>query len=206
MAEISGALYLMPQGPKTIAYYGDSTVWGLIGSDTQATYPSPYYVSVPSYTVQNLGLRGDCTLDAINGFAPINRAPWAQLMAASSAHVVIVNYGINDRNQGMTIETYKTNLRTLADAVRANNKMFVLETPNPVSIAASIPLSSYVQTMREVAAEKHVPLIDQFSYLTDLIGSSPITNYMPDGVHPNQTTYTLKGQFANQQLNVILGY
>lgn len=203
--QIRGCLNAVAPMARQLDYFGDSTVIGALTSNTDSTKPPPSWVNLPGFTVVNRGLRGDSTQWLLDYHT--TRDGWAGLLQNSTADTVIVNHAINDRNALVPIATYKANLEMIAwIAQDINKKRLILETPNPIDYAVSgaLPISDYAQAMREVAAAKGLAVIDQYAYLTGLIGSQPITGFMPDGVHPNDYTYRLKGEFANRELFKIL--
>ena len=72
----------------------------------------------------------------------------------------------------------------------------VFETPNPTRDSGPDSLDIYVNAMRKVAAEEGLPVVDQYRYLTEwLNGQSPYA-LCPDGLHPSERGYALKGCFA----------
>lgn len=182
-----------------IEFYGDSVQWGYDSATKNRVEHAPSdYVNVPGYTVANWAVSGTATSHFIDGMA--NRLPWSTLVRQSRASIVLINFGLNDSGL-MSVAQYANNLRQIADDAKAAGKVMIFETPTPSSWPN---MDLYVQAMRDVATEKAIPLIDRNAYLTSVIGSQPLTDFMPDEVHPNQATYTLIGQFDNDWLNTYL--
>jgi hypothetical protein len=50
--------------------------------------------------------------------------------------------------------------------------------------------------MKAVALQAQVPVIDQYQYLTNYLQGSSPTTICPDGLHPNDAVYIMKGKFA----------
>lgn len=202
--QIRGCLNATTPMARQLDYFGDSTVIGALNSNTDSTAPPPSWVSLPGFTVVNRGLRGDSTQWLLDYHA--TRDGLAGMLKNSAADTIIVNHAINDRNALVSITAYKANLNAIADLALIHKKRLILETPNPIdyTVSGALPISDYAQAMREVATARGLAVIDQFTYLTGLIGSQPITGFMPDGVHPNDYTYRLKGEFANKELFKIL--
>lgn len=189
--------------PRTqlIEFYGDSTQWGWdSGNNIRAIHPSADFVNIPGYYNANLGVISTDTTDLINGSSTV--LPWSTRIRQSTASVIVVNHGINDSNK-ISLDQYADNLRVIASEARAAGKRIFFETSNPATAAIAPNLSQYVQRMRDVAAEINVQVIDVNQYMTGFIGGNPITDYMPDGVHPNQATYQAIGEYMNV---VLLGY
>lgn len=203
--KLTGCLNVVAPKSRRLDYFGDSTVIGALTSNTDSSRPPPSWVSLPGFTVVNRGLRGDSTQWLLDYHS--TRDGWAGMLKDSPADTVIINHAINDRNALVPIATYKANLEQIAWlASDIYKKRLILETPNPIdyTVSGALPISDYAQAMREVAAARGLAVIDQYTYLSGLIGSQPITGFMPDGVHPNDYTYRLKGEFANRELFKIL--
>jgi lysophospholipase L1-like esterase len=181
-----------------IEYYGDSTVWGYAsGSDgAQVARPAPqvFAKSLPSwarYAVRNHGVSGSSACELLNGTD--GRHPhWSEQMALSSARFVILNHAINDQWR-YDVPTYQGCLRALAGIARDSGKQVVFETPNPTRDSG---LVAYVTAMKEVAARKGLPVIDQYAYLSGLFKGRSQEQITPDGLHPSEAVYQLKGMFA----------
>jgi lysophospholipase L1-like esterase len=187
---------------RIIEYYGDSTVWGynpLGGGQVATPAPSAFASALPvsrHYEVRNEGVNGSTACALLDG-SDGRHAPWDQQMAASKAGFVLVNFGINDEWK-VDVGTYKSCLYKLAQTAQQYGKQMIFETPNPTRDSRSDGLDVYVDAMREVANQAGIPLIDQYRYLTGyLAGRSPYT-ICPDGLHPDQATYIMKGKYAAQ--------
>lgn len=191
-----------PSAPQLIEYYGDSTVWGYrTNSGGQVAKPAPvaFAESLPNpsaYIVRNEGVSGTTACDLLNG-TDGRHQPWSNQMAASSATYVFVNFAINDQWKH-DLDTYKSCLQSLARTAKQYGKQMVFETPNPTRDSGSGGLDVYVNGMKEVAAQENVPVIDQYKYLSEYLnGQSPYI-ICPDGLHPTEMVYVMKGQYAAQ--------
>lgn len=189
-----------PSEPKIVEYYGDSTVWGYrtnTGGQVDKPAPVAFAESLPNpsrYDVRNEGVSATTACDLLNGSDGRHPA-WSTQMANSKADYVLVNHAINDQWR-YDVATYKSCLTGLAQGAKQHGKTMIFETPNPTRDSGSWGLDVYVNAMKEVAAQQNVPVIDQYAYLTDyLAGQSPYT-ICPDGLHPTQEVYILKGQYA----------
>jgi lysophospholipase L1-like esterase len=187
--------------PYVIDYYGDSTVWGWASGSGQppvrVDIPAPLAFanrlpSSPQNLVRNEGVNGTtaCGLLEGDGVHP----PWPEQMQASSATHVIINHGINDRKVN-DVTRYRTCLTALSTVARANGKQVVFETPNPISAEG---LAVYVDAMRSVAAAQQppVPVINQYQFLTNHLDGRSVIEIVPDGEHPSQAVYIMKGEYA----------
>lgn len=187
-------------GPYVVDYHGDSTVWGWVphtsGARVATPAPQAFLAALPTpseHTVRNEGVNGSTACGLLEGTDGAHPA-WSTQMQESDATHVILNHGINDRNT-YDVSRYRSCLEELARIARANGKEIVFETPNPVSGGA---VEEYAQAMRNVAAAQQppVPVIDQHAFLLDYLDGAPVEQIAPDGVHPNQETYILKGEYA----------
>jgi lysophospholipase L1-like esterase len=150
------------------------------------------------HSVTNQGVSSTTCVQLLNGTDGVH-PDWATQLANTKANVVIVNHGINDSfSPNETVDQYKSCLNSLITTAKAKGKKIVLETPNPAKNSGSgtTGLDVYVAGMREVASSTGVPLIDQYKMLTDYLNGRPVTTICPDGLHPTQDIYTMKGQFA----------
>jgi lysophospholipase L1-like esterase len=184
-----------------IDYYGDSTIKGLDqqnGGTVQSPAPFVFDQTLQTtlkHSVSNQGVNSTTCVDLLNGIDGAH-PEWSIQMASTSANVVIVNHGIND-SLSETLDQYKSCLTSLVTIARQKGKKVVLETPNPTPHLPGV--ADYAAAMKSVAATLQVPVIDQFQNLTDYMAKNPNAEVIgPDGVHPTQQGYTLKGQYAAQ--------
>ena len=119
---------------------------------------------------------------------------WQTQMILTPASIVIVNHGINDWN--ITLTAYRDCLRGLAQIAKTQGKRVIFETPNPTAQTPLSALQDRVATMKQVAQEEQIAVIDQHTYLTNLLGGQSIYTMVPDGLHPSDAVYILKGQYA----------
>jgi lysophospholipase L1-like esterase len=189
-----------PSTPQLIEYYGDSTVWGYrsgVGSQVAKPAPVAFAEALPNpsaYVVRNEGVSGSTACGLLNG-TDGKHQPWPKQMAASSAKYVFVNHAINDE-WTYDVNTYKSCLHSLAQTAKQYGKQMIFETPNPTRDSGSWGLDVYVNAMKEVATQENVPVIGQYKYLTDYLnGQSPYT-ICPDGLHPTDAVYLMKGKYA----------
>jgi lysophospholipase L1-like esterase len=198
-----------PAQALTIEYYGDSTIWGYgSGSGARVATPAPaaFAAALPNssrHTVRNEGVNSSDACQLLNGRDGKHPA-WDTQMASSNADVVIINHAINDQWR-MDVNTYKSCLTSLAIKAKAHGKKVIFETPNPTRDAGANSLGVYVNAMKAVAAQQGAQLIDQYNYLLDhLNGQSPYT-ICPDGLHPRDDVYAMKGKYAASAFAAMMG-
>jgi lysophospholipase L1-like esterase len=186
---------------QVIDYYGDSTIWGwaTTSGGVQVSKPAPLafaeaFPASPRQEVRNEGVSATTACMLLTGDG--KHAQWSDQLSATNATVVIVNHAINDAKPGSgeSVATYKGCLLSLVQIAKSKGKRVILETPNPVSGFGG--LENYVAAMREVAVQEQVSLIDQYKYLTDYLNGRDTSEITPDGLHPTDQVYIMKGQYA----------
>jgi hypothetical protein len=50
--------------------------------------------------------------------------------------------------------------------------------------------------MRNVAAQENVKVIDEYRYLSDYLAGADVRTICPDGTHPTDAVYAMKGEYA----------
>jgi lysophospholipase L1-like esterase len=202
------------QQPKStgglIEYYGDSTVWGWKTNSTNSStgdrvaVPAPAAFAQalpasPTYTVDNQGISGSTACGLLNG-EDGTHPEWEAQMTSSKAKWVIINHGINDRS-AYSLDTYKSCLQRLVQTAKAKGKEVILETPNPI-----VPdsLADHAQAMRDVASQEGAKVIDQYAMLMAHLNGRNASEICPDGLHPKEEIYVMKGEFAAKEFSTKL--
>jgi lysophospholipase L1-like esterase len=187
----------------TIEYHGDSTVWGYrSGSGVRVATPAPaaFAAALPSpsrYVVRNKGVNSADACELLNGGNARYAQSWDTTMAASDADIVIINHAINDQWR-MGADQYRSCLNSLAGIAKKHGKKVIFETPNPTRDSYPGGLETYANAMKSVASEHGAPVIDQYAYLMNRLNGNyhNVTSIIPDGLHPDEATYILKGKYA----------
>lgn len=189
----------------TIEYHGDSTIWGYrSGSGDRVATPAPaaFVAALPTperYVVRNRGVNSADACEMLSGGNARYSASWENTMAASDADIVIINHAINDQWR-MNTDRYKSCLSSLASIAKQHGKKVIFETPNPTRDSYPGGLGVYADAMKAVAAAQGAPVIDQYGYLMGRLNGDyrNVTSIIPDGLHPDEATYILKGRYAAQ--------
>ncbi|HEX3379836.1 MAG TPA: SGNH/GDSL hydrolase family protein, partial [Paraburkholderia sp.] len=153
--------------------------------------------------VTNYGVGGTMAVQLRDGTGnrragPTAGLPWRERLAASSAQIVLINYGINEVMHDQTPEQFYAAETTLVQTARALGKAPVLQTANPMpDDRLNARLAAMVAMTRRVAAEQRVPLVDQYAYVSGLPDWKTL---MSDGAHPKPELYRLK---AEQDYRVV---
>lgn len=186
---------------QVVEYYGDSTVWGYAsGSGRRVAKPAPAafaeaLATAPvRYEVINQGVNGSTACQLLEGKDGVHPS-WDAQMAASKARYVILNFGINDEWK-YDVGTYESCLLALARQARRSGKQVVFETPNPTRDSGGNGLDVYVNAMKAVALREQVPIVDQYAYLTAYLDGRSVYAICPDGLHPTDAVYAMKGRYA----------
>ncbi|MFM0261393.1 SGNH/GDSL hydrolase family protein [Paraburkholderia sediminicola] len=202
-----------PASQVLVDAYGDSTTLGVTCSDGHC---GPQAQNAVSYLqdelqarygqkvrVTNYGVGGTMASQLRDGTGnrragPTAGLPWQERLAASSAQIVLINYGINEVMRNQTPEQFYAAETTLVKTARALGKEPVLQTSNPMpDNRLNARLATMVAMTRRVAAEQQVPLVDQFAYVSNLPDWKTL---MSDGAHPKPGLYRLK---AEQDFQVV---
>ncbi len=131
--------------------------------------------------VINTAVSGNTTQCVLDGFE--------RRIAHFRPQTVSLMIGLNDCNQerGVPLGKYRENLNELADRIAACGAELLLQTCNTIlpgsSPACEPHFSAYMETIREVARERELPLVDQTA-LWEAEAENQ-TMWMNDGLHPN---------------------
>jgi len=202
-----------PAPPSTatvwVDYFGDSTAHGDIGNTPYQVARPPSVVmdeNLPSnYNVRNEAVGGASIAELLAGKDGVH-APWATTVARSNAKYILMNYSINDSYEpGTTPASYKASYARVIDIARAAGKTVILQTTNPTNNSQKDV--TFSNAMKQIAAEKNVPVIDVFAYLTQYMAANNLGPYQitNDGIHPNQATYILVGEYTARRFKEIVG-
>lgn len=209
--------------PVQILAAGDSTIAGLIKNpdgtyavtgaptaDLQADLQAA--LAPQQVTVLKHGVVGSTLPDLIAGTGTTTN--FVQMLTTDTSHIVLENFGINDEVKE-TPDAFRQALEAFVDQVRQAGKIPVLEEPNPLCNpnvdpatnteaidASGRTIAAYVAMVDQVALEKGVALIPQYSLVKALPNWCAL---MSDGWgHPSVGLYKIKAQnVANVLLPII---
>lgn len=214
MKKIISALLLSPSiamASVSIEQYGDSTTLGLTfnGSSytsSTPTAPDTLYSDLNarfgsgSVVVYNRGISSTCAKDLLNGTGGFQS--FESYMSTSSAHIVTLNFGMNDGfycNQ--TPEQYQNTMTQLVNIAKSHGKTVVLEEPNPTSSAQNPNLNSYIEKLSQVAISTNTTIIQHYRVMKS---SNFWKLLLSDGTHPTPEGYTFKGRLEFQVIAPIV--
>jgi lysophospholipase L1-like esterase len=141
-------------------------------------------------TVINAGIGGNTTADGLGRFE--------RDVLAHKPKVVVLMFGLNDSwvdagktASRLTVAQYRANLEQMLSLLKEQGIQAVLMTPNPALRPTYGPernatLKPYVEAVRSLAAERHLPLIDVYRHFAELALETPDVNTLfTDAMHPN---------------------
>jgi acyl-CoA thioesterase-1 len=157
----------------------------------------------------NAGVGGNTTADALRRFD--------RDVLARKPNVVLIMFGINDSwietghdAPTLTVQEYQANLRTMLVRLRQSRIAAVLVTPNPVA-APKFPascnerLATYVEAMRKIAHEQHLPLVDVFAKFEGAVAAgATYETLLVDSMHPNGNGHALIARLILETLIPLL--
>lgn len=189
-------IYKLLRGqPVKIVCKGDSITWGYVyEAQTSENYPKvlgdklKLIYGYSNITVVNSGSPGQTSAGGVTNFDTdvISHTP----------DLAIIMFGLNDANQGITIEAYKDNLRTMVEKCKNNNIEVILCSPNMMSKQTQnnerYTVADYREAAKVVAKETNVGFVDIYGEMEKLLASNAITmNVIQDTVHFRAEWYYL---------------
>lgn len=214
-------------GPLSIVAFGDSTTAPRPGA-VKRVYADVLQDKLGSENakVVNAGVPGNTTADALRRFD--------RDVAEHKPAIVVVQFGINDAavdvwkdppatQPRVSRQDYEKNLREIVKRVRALGARAILMTPNPnrwtpqmLKLYGQPPyrpgdpdgfnvlLRDYAETMRRVAREEKLPLVDVYkAYDERKEPAQSIDALLLDGVHPNDAGHQLVAELLAKEIAVL---
>lgn len=199
-------------GSFIIAAYGDSTTAGVISSGGRNIITKSnemHYLHQmlkdkygDDVQVKNHGVPGAQAAQLLFSHNNMPQTAWAERIAKSNANMILLNYAINDariyffkdkKAHQESPEEYKRIMTELVKVAKANNKLVVLQEPNPIcGRAEKWNVWPYVYQLNEVAKEQQVPIVKQFSVIKENRMWQKAMS--PDCIHPSEMLYKQKAQ------------
>jgi lysophospholipase L1-like esterase len=206
--------------PKRIVLLGDSTTYGYALDRTYGQILSEILTARGiAALVVNAGINGNTTDGA--------RTRFERDVLARKPNIVVIQYGLNDQAirlyrdpvaTGTLVaqEQFVGNLRAFVRQLRERGITAILMTPNPMvwtpELGQKYPdgpylappdggnrrLERYVESIRALAVEERVPLVDIYRIYTTRNSLDDL--FLPDGVHPNEKAYGIN---ADALANVL---
>jgi lysophospholipase L1-like esterase len=133
--------------------------------------------------------------EAENGNASGTESQWGAdgiggWLKKQNPEIAFIMWGTNDSKHGPAGPAYKANMAKVVDACLANGTIPVLYTIPPRGDQAGDKkltelMEGYVKIVRELAAEKKIPLIDFYKEIMDRQPEKFATTLLGDQLHPS---------------------
>lgn len=187
-----------------IVALGSSSTWGAGATSRSRTYPArleqELRVSWPKRDVRviNAGVSGQLARDML---VRIEKD-----VAPLAPQLVLWQTGVNDAIRGVAIDKYQQQLRSGIERLRALGADVVLIDQQFYPGFAKLKNGAlYMKTMRDVATELKVPVMQRFAIMKYLISSAQFTTatlLSPDQFHLNDVSYDCLGRILARSLEL----
>lgn len=203
--------------PQRVVSLGDSITKGVRTGVTEKETFSYYLeqdLSTPAQPVEvrNVGIGGERTDQALRRLE--------KDVLSLKPDVVLIMYGHNDSHidkgttkPRITREEYADNLKLLVEEIRKSGSIPLLMTPpaystgnkNGIGEDPDLLLEQYAQSVREVAAELKVPLVDHYTlWRKRRDAGEEIRDLTTDGYHPNPAGHKFLAETIEPELRKLM--
>lgn len=205
----------------TIVAFGDSTT--AVRGSTKV-FASLLQEELNNVLVINAGVGGNTT--------DMARKRFEKDVLGKQPQIVLIQFGINDSavdvwkappasEPRVPLKRYETNLRHFVQSLKRQNAAVVLMTPNPLRWTPklketygkppydpekvdgfNVPLAPYCETVRRVAEEESVELLDMqqaFVEQARTLGVS-VDSLLSDGMHPNDAGHRIEADIVRERV------
>jgi acyl-CoA thioesterase I len=163
---------------KTIFVFGDSLSEGLAISPRQA-WPMLLVEKLrpigPNFRVINASASGSTTEGGLRRLPPHLEHP---------IDIFILELGVNDAFNGISVEQTRANLQSIIDQVKARNpdaSVVIVGVQFPIAAPDSEYAAAFVKMFGELADKNHAALVRNL--LEEVMGDPKLN--LPDRIHPN---------------------
>ena len=201
---------LRQENPISWLFTGDSITHGANTSEGLRRFSEYFNSYLHSTLINRIGRTNDLVMNTgvANSTTRYLRQAFQQSVLDKGADVVFLALGMNDSVNAPTKErveqnTYRQNLEYFIDQIRASGAIPVLQTQNYPTDGRHASFDAWMDTVREVAAEKKVILLDVQKFWQTEHASDNSDGWMQgDGVHPSAQGYLEWAKFLVKQLNI----
>ena len=120
--------------------------------------------------------------------------------SSAGSHVIYCNHCINNVQSVYNVDEFKKDYVEFVRICRRYGKVPVIVTPNPIipilggdNIETRV-IETYVNAMRDVARETGCDLVDNYTWAMKTASRVPLTEMVPDGIHPSSQLYLQNGR------------
>ncbi len=173
---------IKPLNPQeSILAFGDSLTYGY-NAKPDESYPA-VLSRLSGYNVINAGIPAETSNDGLK------RLP--ALLKNERIGLMILCFGGNDILQGLSMESLKSNLKTMISMAKQKGiEVLLISVPN-LGIFGLSALDLY----EEVADEEEIPLLSEV--LSDILSQPALKS---DQIHPNAKGYKIMGEKIYEKL------
>lgn len=201
---------LAQENPISWLFTGDSITHGANTSEGLRRFSEYFNSYLHSTPINGIGRTNDLVMNTgvANSTTRYLRQAFQQSVLDKGADVVFLALGMNDSVNASAKErveqnTYRQNLEYFIDQIRASGAIPVLQTQNYPTDGRHASFDTWMQTVREVAAEKKVILLDVQKFWQAEHTPDNSDGWMQaDGVHPSAQGYLEWAKFLVKQLNI----
>jgi len=182
---------------------GNHTINVVWGSGTFYLYGIRVYTAaVKEIAIMNWGTG---SMAAASGWSQSPANQWeipiavANTAAGVAPHLAIVDFGINDCSQGLSITQFESNLRYLIGRLQINGDV-ILKTPVWGPSSGITGLNSFSAVIRSVALSLDLPYIDMQTRWGSPATANNLGYFNGDFVHPTLVGYADEAQLITEVL------
>lgn len=118
----------------------------------------------------------------------------------AGSQVIYCNHCINNVQSVYDVDEFKKDYVEFVRICRRYGKVPVIVTPNPIvpilggdAIETRV-IETYVNAMRDVAKETGCDIVDNYAWTMKTASRVPLTEMVPDGIHPSSQLYLQNGR------------
>jgi len=162
-----------------------------------------------NFKVLKSGIPGEVSPQGLNRFHPS--------VVNYDAHIVLIMYGANDcylpfgyGNPVVKSSDFKRAINQIVVEAFNSNISPILMTTTPFRLSGNyqtqeILLEKYMDIIRDIAIENKISIIDHYKHWKNLENSGKkISDFLPDGVHPNARGNEVIANYTFEKLQHIL--
>lgn len=120
--------------------------------------------------------------------------------SSAGSQVIYCNHCINNVQSEYSLDEFKKDYVEFVRICRLHDKVPVIVTPNPIvpilggdAIETRV-IETYVNAMRDVAKETGCDIVDNYAWAMKTASRVPLTEMVPDGIHPSSQLYLQNGR------------
>lgn len=131
-------------------------------------------------------------------------AQFTDPMEFINPHCVVIELGINDINQGLSVQTFMANIQTMVSMIRARAVASTFAMPTLIFLAcygtSLDPLDQYIpmaNALKNYCYGNGFGLLDLSALLGDVVG---VTSVSSDNIHPNDSGHYVIANYLSKMM------